>query len=66
MIFVSSVAGHKVSADFAVYAASKHAVRALAEGFRQEVKPYNIRTTIISSGAGCHGTPEQRDRTRRR
>ena len=51
MIFVSSVAGHKVSADFAVYAASKHAVRALAEGFRQEVKPYNIRTTIISPGA---------------
>jgi len=51
MIFVSSVAGHKVGPDFAVYAATKHAVRALAEGFRQEVKPYNIRTTIISPGA---------------
>jgi NADP-dependent 3-hydroxy acid dehydrogenase YdfG len=51
MIFVSSVAGHKVGPDFAVYAATKHAVRALVEGFRQEVKPYNIRTTIISPGA---------------
>jgi NADP-dependent 3-hydroxy acid dehydrogenase YdfG len=51
MIFVSSVAGHKVGPDFAVYAATKHAVRMLAEGFRQEVKPYNIRTTIISPGA---------------
>jgi NADP-dependent 3-hydroxy acid dehydrogenase YdfG len=51
MIFVASVAGHKIGPDFAVYAATKHAVRALAEGFRQEVKPYNIRTTIISPGA---------------
>jgi NADP-dependent 3-hydroxy acid dehydrogenase YdfG len=51
MIFVSSVAGHKIAPDSAVYAATKHAVRALAEGFRQEVKAYNIRTTIISPGA---------------
>jgi NADP-dependent 3-hydroxy acid dehydrogenase YdfG len=51
MIFVSSVAGHKVGPDFAVYAATKYAVRVLAEGFRQEVKPYNIRTTVISPGA---------------
>jgi NADP-dependent 3-hydroxy acid dehydrogenase YdfG len=27
------------------------AVRALAEGLRQAVKPYNIRTTVISPGA---------------
>ena len=26
-------------------------MRALSEGLRQEVKPYNIRTTIISPGA---------------
>jgi NADP-dependent 3-hydroxy acid dehydrogenase YdfG len=25
--------------------------RALSEGLRQEVKPYNIRTTVISPGA---------------
>jgi NADP-dependent 3-hydroxy acid dehydrogenase YdfG len=40
-----------VGPDFAVYAATKHAVRALSEGLRQEVKPYNIRTTVISPGA---------------
>ena len=51
VINVSSVAGHKVGPGFAVYAATKHAVRALSEGLRQEVKPYNIRTTVISPGA---------------
>ena len=51
IINVSSVAGHKVRAGGVVYAATKHAVRALTEGLRQEVKPYNIRTTVISPGA---------------
>jgi NADP-dependent 3-hydroxy acid dehydrogenase YdfG len=51
IINVSSVAGHKVGPGFAVYAATKHAVRALSEGLRLEVKPYNIRTTVISPGA---------------
>ena len=51
IINVSSVAGHKVNAGGSVYAATKFAVRALSEGLRQEVKPYNIRTTIISPGA---------------
>jgi NADP-dependent 3-hydroxy acid dehydrogenase YdfG len=51
IINVSSVAGHKVGPGGTVYAATKHAVRALSEGLRQEVKPYNIRTTIVSPGA---------------
>jgi NADP-dependent 3-hydroxy acid dehydrogenase YdfG len=51
IINVSSVAGHKVRAGGAVYAATKHAVRAISEGLREEVKPYNIRTTIVSPGA---------------
>ncbi|ALS61846.1 SDR family oxidoreductase [Pandoraea norimbergensis] len=50
-INVSSVAGHKVMLNGAVYSATKHAVRALSEGLRQEVKPWNIRTTIVSPGA---------------
>jgi NADP-dependent 3-hydroxy acid dehydrogenase YdfG len=50
-INVSSVAGHKVRAGGAVYSATKHAVRVISEGLRQEVKPWNIRTTIISPGA---------------
>ncbi len=58
IINVSSVAGHKVSANGAVYAATKHAVRALSEGLRQEVKPYNIRTTVISPGAVATELPD--------
>jgi NADP-dependent 3-hydroxy acid dehydrogenase YdfG len=51
IINVSSVAGHKVRAGGAVYSATKHAVRVISEGLRQEVKPFNIRTTIVSPGA---------------
>lgn len=51
IINVSSVAGHRVGPGSSVYAATKFAVRALSEGLRQEVKPYNIRTTVISPGA---------------
>jgi NADP-dependent 3-hydroxy acid dehydrogenase YdfG len=51
IISVSSVAGHKVGPGGAVYSATKHAVRVISEGLRQEVKPYNIRTTVISPGA---------------
>lgn len=58
IINVSSVAGHKVTYAGAVYAATKHAVRALSEGLRQEVKPYNIRTTIISPGAVATELPD--------
>jgi NADP-dependent 3-hydroxy acid dehydrogenase YdfG len=57
-INVSSVAGHKVTPNGAVYCATKHAVRALSEGLRVEVKPYNIRTTIISPGAVATELPD--------
>jgi NADP-dependent 3-hydroxy acid dehydrogenase YdfG len=58
IINVSSVAGHKVRAGGAVYSATKHAVRIISEGLRQEVKPYNIRTTIISPGAVATELPD--------
>jgi len=51
IINVSSVYGHVVDPGATVYCATKFAVRALSEGLRKEVKPYNIRTTIISPGA---------------
>jgi len=51
VINVSSVYGHIVVATGAVYCATKHAVRAISEGLRQEVKDYNIRVTTISPGA---------------
>lgn len=49
IINVASIAGHKVTMSGAVYCATKHAVRAISEGIRQEVD--GIRTTIISPGA---------------
>jgi NADP-dependent 3-hydroxy acid dehydrogenase YdfG len=58
IINVSSVAGHKVRAGGAVYSATKHAVLALSEGLRQEVRPYNIRTTVISPGAVATELPD--------
>ncbi|MBB3610587.1 SDR family oxidoreductase [Rhizobium sp. BK602] len=51
IINVSSVYGHIVSPGASVYCATKWAVRAISEGLRQEVKPYNLRTTVISPGA---------------
>lgn len=51
IINLSSVAGHKLFGGSAVYSATKFGVRAISEGLRQEVKPYNIRTTIVSPGA---------------
>ncbi len=51
IINVSSVAGHKVRPGSAVYAATKTAVLVISEGLRQEIKPYNIRATVISPGA---------------
>ncbi len=51
IINVASVAAYKVRPGSAVYAATKAAVRMLSEGLRQEVKLYNIRTTVISPGA---------------
>lgn len=58
IVNVSSVAGHTVNPGGAVYSATKHAVRALSEGLRQEVKPYAIRTTIISPGAVATELPD--------
>jgi len=58
IINVSSVAGHKVGPSSGVYAATKHAVRALSEGLRQEMTPHNVRVTIISPGAVLTELPD--------
>ncbi len=57
-INVSSVAGHLVRPAGAVYSATKTAVRVISEGLRQEVKPWSIRTTIISPGAVATELPQ--------
>lgn len=51
IINVSSVAGHVFGPLCAVYSATKSAVLAISESLRKEVKPYNLRTTVISPGA---------------
>ncbi|KPD20178.1 SDR family oxidoreductase [Paraburkholderia nemoris] len=51
IINVASVAARIVRPGSAVYAATKSAVLMISEGLRQEVKPYGLRTTILSPGA---------------
>ncbi|CAH0260575.1 putative oxidoreductase SA2266 [Peribacillus sp. Bi96] len=53
IINLSSIAGHHVFAGGSVYCGTKHAVRAITEGLRQEeaISGTNIRTTNISPGA---------------
>lgn len=50
IVNLSSVAGHTVFPNSAVYSGAKFAVRAITEGLRQEVGP-DVRATIISPGA---------------
>src|SRR5689334_763527 len=50
-INISSVAGHTIGPGGAIYSATKYSVRVITEALRQEIKPYNVRTTVISPGA---------------
>ncbi|MFD2706129.1 SDR family oxidoreductase [Salibacterium lacus] len=60
IINISSVAGHTVGPGMSVYSGTKHAVRTITEGLRQEeaLAESNIRTTIISPGAVATELPE--------
>ncbi len=51
LLFVGSIAGHRVFPHWGVYCATKHALRALATAFRIELKPRKVRVTLISPGA---------------
>ena len=51
VVFVSSLAGRRVPrADSTVYAATKHAITAVAEGLRMEVGQQGIRVTSVEPG----------------
>lgn len=52
VVHISSMSAHRVPEGSGVYAATKHAVRALAEGLRQELRAAAsaIRVTAISPG----------------
>lgn len=48
VVNIASIGAHAVSPTAAVYCATKHAVRALSEGLRQETD--RIRVTVVSPG----------------
>ncbi|WP_443090990.1 SDR family oxidoreductase [Basfia succiniciproducens] len=50
-VTTASLAAHIVGPSMAVYSATKYAARIVMEGLRQEVKPYNIRTTTLCPGS---------------
>ncbi|SMG26829.1 SDR family oxidoreductase [Paraburkholderia susongensis] len=57
IINVSSIAALRAAPVTAIYSATKEAVRVITEGLRQEVKPHNIRTTVILPGAVATDLP---------
>jgi NADP-dependent 3-hydroxy acid dehydrogenase YdfG len=50
IVNIGSVAGLKYSPNFAIYSATKFAVRAFSEALRNEVQGHNIRVTLIHPG----------------
>jgi 3-oxoacyl-[acyl-carrier protein] reductase len=50
IINIGSVAAIKYSPNFAMYSATKFAVRAFSEALRNEVQGHNIRVTLINPG----------------
>src|SRR5262245_4068379 len=57
VVFVNSSAGRSARAGVAAYAASKHALRALADGLRDEVNARGVR--VLSVFPGRTATPGQ-------
>jgi len=57
VVFVNSSAGLHARASVAAYAASKHALRALADALREEVNPDGVR--VLSVYPGRTATPLQ-------
>jgi NADP-dependent 3-hydroxy acid dehydrogenase YdfG len=52
---IASVASLKYSPNFALYSATKFAVRAFSERLRNEVQAHNIRVATVNPGmAGTH------------
>lgn len=50
IVFVGSVAGRVAPALMAPYAASKHAIEAVGESLRHELRPWGIRTIVVEPG----------------
>jgi NADP-dependent 3-hydroxy acid dehydrogenase YdfG len=58
VVFINSSAGLRASADNVLYAATKHGLKAMADGLRDEVNPDGVR--VISVYPGRTATPMQR------
>jgi short-subunit dehydrogenase len=50
LIFVSSIAGLTAGASLGAYAASKHALEAIAESMGNELAPYGIQVATLNPG----------------
>ena len=57
VVFINSSAGLTARANIAQYAATKHALKALADGLRDEVNPRGVR--VLSVFPGRTATPTQ-------
>jgi len=51
LVFISSVAGVFVPPFMASYAATKHAVEALCDGLRVEMRPFNTHVSLMEPGS---------------
>jgi NAD(P)-dependent dehydrogenase (short-subunit alcohol dehydrogenase family) len=58
IVFVSSMGGLFSPAGFAAYAATKHAIEAIAEAMQVEPKPFGIQVQTINPGAYLTGFNE--------
>jgi NAD(P)-dependent dehydrogenase (short-subunit alcohol dehydrogenase family) len=58
IVFVSSMGGLFSPPGFAAYAATKHAVEAIAEAMQAELKPFGIQVQTINPGAFLTGFNE--------
>jgi NAD(P)-dependent dehydrogenase (short-subunit alcohol dehydrogenase family) len=58
IVFVSSMGGLFSPPGFAAYAATKHAIEAIAEAMQAELKPFGIQVQTINPGAYLTGFNE--------
>jgi short-subunit dehydrogenase len=58
IVFVSSMGGLYSPPGFAAYAATKHAIEAIAEAMQVELKPFGIQVQTINPGAFLTGFKE--------
>src|ERR1700733_145942 len=58
VVFISSMGGLFSPPGFAAYAATKHAVEAIAEAMQPELKPFGIQVQTINPGAYLTGFNE--------